>query len=306
MNPHNSKQQPASKSIGKNIFIAMVLLNPVFSFTDDDADLVQVSDHLKLNQISLTPASGSCGLKNAGLIRQDSHWAAKKHPKDLDFGTATVTYFETSDPSCLKDYAVVQYVKGCVWETWAADGSTKNNFAVRDLAGKSVPTHFTEWTVDSDDLDPIYSTNALAYTDRHALYLTTSSGKSPKLPIADEMLLQTYNRLVNPQYYKMLLDQTQAEKSNFAYVMAKPAGGSYKNIQNLGSHAVNSSLQFKSCIYRTKDIPTSGAPAGFDASVDDGGPVTCFDWNSSHIWDDATKTMTHPEEIDGQCSGPAA
>src|SRR5690606_9504588 len=63
--------------------------------------------------------------------------------------------------------------------------------------------------------------------------------------------------------------------------------------------AKNISLEFRTCIYREKDVPLEvSSPSQLDFAT----PIQCHDWNSSFIFDHQTRRYESPEGIDPFCT----
>jgi hypothetical protein len=65
---------------------------------------------------------------------------------------------------------------------------------------------------------------------------------------------------------------------------------------------VNASLEFRTCIYRTKDIPNAGSPALPGVSAEGGGPIACFDWSHKQSFDPVRNAFKSHSGIDPACS----
>ena len=79
----------------------------------------------------------------------------------LDRGIEMGAVLETSQAGCLKDYGVVQFIRGCAFEASKDLKSglvSKRIYSVRDFKGDpSFPFRHQNWVVDQTGIDPIYS-----------------------------------------------------------------------------------------------------------------------------------------------------
>lgn len=287
------------------VFLTLAFFNPIFSFTDDNADFIQQSDQLFHQTKNFDLDGSSCGLKKAGLIQSNSHWVTKSEPDTQDYFSHATTYFETNQPQCLKEYVVVQFIKGCVYETWVNDDKSKTQrFLMRDFMDKTVAFNHANWVVDTADSDPVYaSESSLGADGRHHRYMTTINGKIPEFATDPIHLFQQVNQLDTSAMRKNLFDSPAG--STFAYVTDTPSGGRYSTIHAVGETEQTSSLQFKACIYKTSDVPSdlsrSSELKDFNHVGTQGGPLVCFDWESSYNWNPTHHKMESPKTIDSTC-----
>ena len=78
--------------------------------------------------------------------------------------------------------------------------------------------------------------------------------------------------------------------TSIAYVADLPDHGqSVINEERTVLSALNASLDFRTCLYRLKDVPTTGDPAGEGTPAENGGPIQCFGWMSRYTFDPATQ-----------------
>lgn len=193
--------------------------------------------------------------------------------------TSIVASFTTKSVDKLKDYAIVQFIKGCVFEEYKdRDGETKRKYLVRKFFdNKSSIFHHKDWEIDSSDVDPIYnSTDKLDI--RTGGYFWINGDKNPLFDDVQEH----YFGLETPVIPKLS-------------VQDMPTGGSIS--YNYSSTVTNSSLEFKICIYKTKDVPLV-LPS---TQVDFAPPIHCFDWRSSKIFNSDSKKFESIEGIHPFC-----
>ena len=192
--------------------------------------------------------------------------------KDYSLGSVMYAQFKTKDIEDLKNYVVVQYIKGCRYDSkQEEDGSiTKTLGYAREFFGDIVKFKHTDFVIDSLDTDPVYSS---APYDRHYSY---------RWNLKDSFNYKTerYVRDQKPQSPKM-------------YVRDMPGTA----IEYTDS-AVNTSFKFKTCVFKTKDVPVEVS----DPSVDlTGKAIKCFDWSTSFIFNHKLGKFESKDEIDPFC-----
>jgi len=217
-------------------------------------------------------ASGNCEIEGMRISVQ-----ASLSPQ---FGMTTmVADMKARKPEFLKNYAFVQYIRGCVFE------SSKNGpirLAAREYLGQSgLPFQHKTWQVDSSQRDPIY-------------WSTRNPGFDP---IRGFTIPRNANYMVSDPSINEE-DRWGGKESNVLdnrlYVKDMPTGGS-TSTSSTGVKAVNSSLEFKICLYKIENIPTT-----VDSStgmLPD--PVACLEWNAHYIYNFplrrfATISSVHP------------
>lgn len=233
------------------------------------------------------PASAQCGLKAFSLIDYEIRESVKNG--EASRMTEMGAVIETTDPSCLRDYGIVQFIRGCVYHTrysLATGEETEKVFDVaRHLRGPRVVFSHPGYEVDQTELDPLY----VSYpeeTDRLAL-LYVPNGKM-RLRSDAASLLADRKYFDDPSERTFLKDISTP--TAVAFVGDLPDNGQSVIDESGGTlSAVNSSLDFRTCVYRLKDVPTTGDPAGEGTAPDQGGPIQCFGWMSRYTFDPTTK-----------------
>lgn len=232
------------------------------------------------------PAAGACGLKRYTLEDYELRSGA---PGDRLRLTEMGAAVETTSPDCVRDYAVVQYIRGCVYHTRYSvetGAQLEKVFDVaRHLRGPRVVFSHPNYEVDQMDLDPLYVADT-EEADRLALLYV------PHTPLrlrADRAsMLADLKAFDDPSLRTFLKDLDHP--TALTYIADLPEGGVVSVDEDAKVlSATNSSLDFKTCVYRLKDIPTRGDPAGPDAAPENGGPLQCFTWQSRFTYDPAAK-----------------
>jgi hypothetical protein len=206
-------------------------------------------------------------------------------------GTKFMAGIETTNVAALQNYVFVQFIRGCMWNSQQeADGSITTSFSIaRTYLGKR--THFVhrEWTVDSVDLDPAYSTEE-ENADRHFAW-EWSDPRPTWIPSRQQKLFGEETPTVP---FGFVMDSPEP------LATFRPANPSEPAVSTLLGRATNRSLEFRMCVYRASDVPvvTDGTPSGL------GEPIACYNWRSTHVYDYDRGAFVSPEGIHAECSRP--
>lgn len=191
-------------------------------------------------------------------------------------GAKAFLSYKTSSVESLENYAIVQYIKGCVYnETTQLDGAiTRINNIAREFFGKYKKFSHTQWEIDTIDTDPIYNSSMLEnYKSRHLNYRWNTVEGS----IAEETEKFLLHEL--PLYPEI-------------YVSDRPAQA-YKD----GNTVKSVNLEFNVCIYKTFDIPLILEPTDINFAT----PIKCVDWKHSKVFDHTLKKYVSNKIISETC-----
>lgn len=196
-------------------------------------------------------------------------------------GTRLFAGLATSDIPALTRYVFVQFTRGCMWHSYQNDNNEIETVfgVVRDLLDMRRIAHvIPDWVVDTNDADPVYAT-APDLTGRHHLLQHTETIPS-WIPDRRKKLFGE-ERPVIP----------------FGYVTDMPGPAYYSpNSKN----AVNMSLEFRMCIFKTTDVPlvTNGTDLDLKKAI------TCFDWDSKFVFDHSALQFKREKNINAECARP--
>jgi len=211
----------------------------------------------------------SCDLKSFKVESYDygSHFG----PNDVNYGTGMYASFKTKTVDTLEKYSVVQFIKGCKFNSSIDENGniTRRISEKREFFGDIVDFIHKDWVIDSVDVDPVYNSHEQG---RHLIYRWNP----------------TQNTRANHIYvYK------QYPTVPFLYVRDFPG-----TARAQGESAKNISLKFKTCLYKSADIPFQTGPK--DVSLDDS--LSCFEWSSSFIYNFKKKKYDKKKSIDPFCN----
>ena len=107
--------------------------------------------------------------------------------------------------------------------------------------------------------------------------------------------------LLRNQYTR--IHQSSAGPGRVFSTLDKPMEGMllYKN-EARPKKVISASMQFKTCLYRIQDIPTSGKPKFPGTPVDQGGPIYCLEWDNQQIYNPETEEFDHSDTIHPSCA----
>jgi len=218
-------------------------------------------------------AANTCDLKEFTIIIEDYEVWFSDYDQYPSYGTSMIAEMETASVPDLENYVFVQFIKGCVFNSIRnSDGTVQAYFGyVIEHFGEKKTFCFQEWVIDSFDQDPVYRSDP----ELGRFYYWRWNTKSGSF---DWRTHKFYGE----------------EKPNYPriYITDLPNGGSFT-----GESAGNASLEFKTCIYRAKDVPYFTNPENLDFAK----PLYCFDWRTSYIYNWGAGKFESKNEIDPFC-----
>lgn len=233
------------------------------------------------------PAGAECGLKSFSV----ADYETRESVRNGEAARITVmgAVIETTSPGCLRDYGVVQFIRGCVYHArYSVDtgAELEKVFDVaRHLRGPRVVFSHPSWEVDRTELDPLYG----SFPDEQGRTDLYYVPHGPLRLRSDRASLMADYKYFNEPGARSFVKDAETP-SSFAFAGDVPEGGvSMINEERTILTANNPSLEFRTCVYRLKDVPTAGDPAGEGTAPENGGPLACFGWSSRYTFDPATK-----------------
>lgn len=189
-----------------------------------------------------------------------------------NYGTRFFARYETKRTKDLEKYVFVQFIKGCNFSSSLVDQEVEiayDRVYPRDIG--AIIFKFPDWTIDSYNLDPVYST----YSGRSRFYLYRWN----TVPGSFSIDTENFYGQKKPKIPKL-------------YLVDHPGQSFYLN-----DWAHNISLQFRTCIYRTKDV---SAKVSHD-DIDFAEPIHCYEWSSSFVYNHSTGQFESPVNIVPAC-----
>jgi hypothetical protein len=176
-------------------------------------------------------------------------------PKNPTHANGVIMEYETDSVDAIEKYAIVQFVKGCVFSTTKNHGKIDKqiNYAVSSF-GESIPLCFPRWVIDSQDADPAYNSDP----EFGRFYLLRWNA-----PGSYEIRTQKYYGAQKPHL-------------PVVYMTDYPAGAFVT-----ATGVKNTSLQFNTCIYKALEVPAQT----IRDNVNFANPIHCFQWQSVYIFD---------------------
>ena len=213
----------------------------------------------KEKQVFFNPdcrSTATCDLKRFTLTTSVYEVWFSDDPNYPTYGNGVIMEYETDSVDALEKYAIVQFIKGCVFDS-SKNEEGKINRNVSDTVpsfGENIPFCFPEWVIDSQDSDPAYNSD----------------------PKYGRFYLLRWNK---PGSYD---DRTQkyygAEKpkSPVVYMADYPSGAFIT-----GTGVRNAALEFNTCIYKASDVPAETRRHDINFAK----PITCLEWQNVYVYD---------------------
>lgn len=232
-------------------------------------------------------ADGKCGLKSFSVLDYEIRDSVKNG--EASRMTEMGAVIETTSPDCLKDYGIVQYIRGCVYHTrysLPSGAELEKVFDVaRHLRGPRVVFSHPGYEVDQTELDPLY----VSYPGEEGRLDLLYVPKGPMRLRPDHASMMADQKYFDRPDARTFLKDVESPTA-IAFVGDLPDHGqSVINEDGTVLSALNASLDFRTCLYRLKDVPTTGDPAGEGVVPENGGPIQCFGWMSRYTFDPASR-----------------
>lgn len=245
----------------KNLFSASFNLLMIFFAINSYADFTgkgHVHTLAESTQTFLNPGcrtNDSCDLKRFTLTTLAHEVWFSDDPKNPTHANGVIMEYETDSVDAIEKYAIVQFVKGCVFSTTKNHGKIDKqiNYAVSSF-GESIPLCFPRWVIDSQDADPVYNSDP----EFGRFYLLRWNA-----PGSYEIRTQKYYGAQKPHL-------------PVVYMTDYPAGAFVT-----ATGVKNTSLQFNTCIYKALEVPAQT----IRDNVNFANPIHCFQWQSVYIFD---------------------
>ncbi|MEI7529678.1 MAG: hypothetical protein WCK76_12130 [Elusimicrobiota bacterium] len=203
---------------------------------------------------------------------------------ELSFASGFSAHYRTDKVESLEKYGFVQWIKGCVFDSEVENGKLKYSHTYSRpywQHGAEEQDHYASFhhpvlALDSVDADPVYASSpGVPHPGGYKWNRVRGS-------IANGSMVRYFNEQpVMPELYV-----TDYPSTSFTYTL----GGA--------KVAKNTSLTFRTCLYRIADIPKVTAP---ETEIFPGALV-CYDWSSSHIYNHASKVFEAWDRLHPECA----
>ena len=211
--------------------------------------------------------NSTCDLKNIEYL-------VENYRVEIDagfhYGTRFIAKYTTNSVKNLKKYVFVQAIKGCVFDSQIVSNKRKiyfNYCQLNDDSTKCKLMSYPEFNLKSSEDDPLY--NAMPVYARHYFYRWLTEG----------------NDFFD--YSKHTYFGRQKPRKPSLFIVDHP-GTAFKIDME---RAKNIALEFRTCLYKTRDVPLSLDPAKIDFAE----PIHCFSWESSWIYSHNLNIYEQPD-----------
>jgi len=225
----------------------------------------------KTTQVFFNPdcrSTDTCDLKRFTLTKSvDEVWFSDD-PNYPTYGNGVIMEYETDAVDALEKYAIVQFVKGCVfYSSKNGEGKINRDVNIAPSFGENIPLCFPEWMIDSQDTDPAYNSD----------------------PEYGRFYLLRWNKPDSYDYRTQKYYGAQKPKIPVVYMTDYPAGAFVT-----GTGVKNAALEFNTCIYKAIDVPTETRRDDINFAK----PIACFEWQNIYVYDfDKGKFQTNLADL---------
>jgi hypothetical protein len=270
------------------------------------AAIPQEANSQSLQTRKFTPAISNDGCKLLSFSLANYRSTTRGSDGTTTSASRMGAYYRTNSVECLKKFGVVQFIEGCAFDSdFNLRTQEENHYFghVRDLRGETIYFQHVKQEVDTVDIDPLYSSPSPGDDEfpegRHAFYAvphTPLSGKNTPTSLSHDASI-----FFDSDRFDVWADRRNREP--LLFVRDLPILGMYMP-NPYREHAVNASLEFQTCIYRIQDVPLTGDPKFPGTPTSAGGPIQCFSWRHSAIFDHHKKEFKSIAGIHPFCSVP--
>jgi hypothetical protein len=181
-------------------------------------------------------------------------------PDNPTYGNGVIMEYETNTVDALEKYAIVQFVKGCVFHSSKNEQGTitKDLSYIVPSFGEKIPFCFPNWVIDSVDNDPAYNSD----------------------PDYGRFYLLRWNEPGSYDHRSQRYYGAEKPKIPGVYMTDYPGGGFVT-----GSGAKNAALEFNTCIFKANDVPAQTRRDDIHFA----NPITCLGWQNVYVYDFAQR-----------------
>ncbi len=201
-------------------------------------------------------ANDSCDLKRFTLTKVVNEIWFSDNPDHPTYANGVIMEYETASVAALEKYAVVQFKKGCVFDSSQnSRGEIKRNISDTVASfGEPMPFCFRQWVIDSQDSDPAYNSD----------------------PEHGRFYLLRWNKPGSYDYRTQKYYGAEKPNKPVVYLADYPAGAfvSETSVRNVA-------LEFNTCIYKAREVPAMTRRDNVNFAK----PVACFEWQNVYVYD---------------------
>ena len=215
--------------------------------------------HAETIQEFLNPnceATDSCDLKRFTLKTSVYETWFSDDPKNPTYSNGVIMEYETDSVAAIDKYAIVQFIKGCVFYT-ARNGKGEISRRVSDTItnfNEDVPYCFPNWVIDSQDPDPAYNSD----------------------PQYGRSYLLRWNKPGSYDHRTHKYFGAEKPRKPVVYLTDYPSGAFIG-----GTSVKNAALQFNTCIFKANEVPTEAKRHEINFAQ----PINCFQWQNIYVYD---------------------
>jgi hypothetical protein len=201
-------------------------------------------------------STDTCDLKRFALTTSVHEVWFSDDPHHPTYANGAIMEYETDSVDALEKYAIVQFVKGCVFDSSKnSQGKiTRNVGYIVPSFGEDIPYCFSQWVIDSQDSDPAYNSD----------------------PEYGRFHLLRWNKPGSYDHRTHKFYGAEKPKIPLVYMTDYPAGAFVT-----GTGVKNASLEFNTCIYKSGDVPTETRRDDINFAE----PIACFQWQNVYVYD---------------------
>ncbi|HEY9585086.1 MAG TPA: hypothetical protein VJJ02_00640 [Candidatus Paceibacterota bacterium] len=217
----------------------------------------------------------TCDLEKV-VFRLKEVYLPKEGKYDIELGwTRMYASYVTTSVGKIEKYLFVQFIRGSIFTSeMLPEGKVVKHFSVvrRHIdtpEGKILFRH-PDWVVDKDrGPDPSMSADSTNPGDRH-FFLEWSN--TPAVWDSDRSQGNLYGEK-KPTFPQVYVTDSPEAAAVFPTGIVR-----------------NTSLEFRTCLYRAIDVPLSVPKGSINFAV----PIKCFEWAQSFVYDHAKQSWDHP------------
>src|SRR5262245_39220169 len=201
-------------------------------------------------------STDTCDLKRFTLTTSAYEVWFSDDPVSPTYANGVIIEYETDSVAALEKYAIVQFVKGCVFHgAKNAQGKITQDLSyVVSSFDESIPLCFPDWVIDSQDTDPAYNIDS----EHGRFYLLRCNRPG------------SYDRQTQKYYGE------EKPSVPVVYMTDHPAGAFVTK-----TGVKSAALEFNTCIYKARDVPKEARREYVKFAK----PITCFPWQNVYVYD---------------------